>query len=138
MPGWTKFAIAAALAAGLASSAHAQKFAEYDEQCGSAPYGPSIPTDTSITDAKIAELKTDVLEFLKASDRFQDCVTKIIEEGPTFKKEDSMEKKIQIAKRFERQGLELINDNQSEKEKIGRDYNALIDARKKTNQPAAK
>jgi hypothetical protein len=86
--------MAAALAGALACSAHAQKFAEYDDKCGSAPYGPSIPTDTSITDDKITELKADVLEFLKASDRYQDCITKLIEEGPTFKKEDPMEKKI--------------------------------------------
>jgi hypothetical protein len=118
-----------------ASPAQAQKFAEYDDNCGSAPFGPTITTDVTIPDAKVDELRKDVLAFLKASDQYQDCITKIMEGGPTFKKEDPMEKKMQMAKRFEAQGIKLIDDNQSEKERAGNDFNALVEARKKAGKP---
>lgn len=124
---------AAALLA--AAPAHAQKFSEFEDNCGSAPFAPSISTDPAITDAKIDELRKDVLAFLKASDQYQDCLTKIIDGGPTFKKDDTVEKKIATSKRFETQGLKLMDDNQADKERTGDEFNKLIEARKK---PAAK
>lgn len=125
---------AASLAA--ANAAAAGQFKEFEDNCGAAPYGPDVKMDASITEEKLTELRKDVTDFLKASDQFQDCVTKIMDAGPTFKKEDdTREKRIAIATRFEREASKLIDDNQAEKERVGDEFNKLVELRKK---PAAK
>jgi hypothetical protein len=125
---------AAALACAL--PAPAAQFKEFEDNCGAAPYGPDIKMDPAISDEKVAELRKDVLAFIKASDQFQDCVTRMMDAGPTFKKEDaSREKRIAIAVRFEREAQKIISDNQAEKERVGDDFNKLVELRKK---PAAK
>ena len=46
----------------------------FEEKCGSAPFAPDIKPDSGTSDAKLSELKKDVVDFMHASDQFQDCV----------------------------------------------------------------
>ena len=120
----------------MSASAMAGEFKDFDDNCGSAPYGPDVKMDGAMPDDKVAELRKDVLAFMKASDLYQDCVTKIMEAGPTFKKEDdTREKRMAIGARFEKEALKRIDENQSEKERVGDEFNKLVELRKK---PAAK
>jgi hypothetical protein len=130
MKRWT-FALALSAALAMAASASAGQFKEFDDNCGDAPYGPAVKMDAAMSDEKVAELRKDILDFIKASDQFQECVGKIMDGGPTFKKEDdTVEKRIAIAKRFEREATKIIDENQSEKERVGDDFNKLIELRK--------
>jgi hypothetical protein len=111
----------------------------FEEKCGSSPFAPSIPTDPSIPDAKVAEIKADVLTFIKESDRFQECIERTMAEGPKVKKDMTREQVEAAQNRLDRLGVTMINGNQAEKERIGNAFNALIDLRiaKAQMKPAA-
>lgn len=126
----------AAVSLGAAGAAMAGQFKEFEDNCGTGPFGPAVKMDATISDEKLNELRKDVLDFIKASDQFQECVTKILDGGPTFKKEDdSREKRIAIATRFEREASKIIDENQSEKERVGADFNKLLELRKTAAKP---
>ena len=127
-----KLAFSALLAvAGLAmaNAAMAGEFDQFDEHCGASPYGPDIAIDPQISDDKVKEIRNDVTLFMKASDTYQACIAKVLEIGPKLDKKDAPEKHAAILKRFERKGVDLIDGNQVEKERIGEQFNKLIDAR---------
>lgn len=119
---------------------------KYQERCGTAPIGPDIAQNPAISDEKMAELKKDVVTFIKTSDEFQNCIYKVLDEGPTFKKDTSREEILSVGAKFENAGNKIILDNQSEKERIGEAFNSLVDMRHggsggsspKTPKPAAK
>jgi hypothetical protein len=118
------------------SSAMAGQFKEFEENCGTAPFGPDVKQDASISEDKLDELRKDVMAYFKASDQFQECVAKIMDAGPNFKKQDdTREKRIAIATRFEREASKIIDENQSEKERVGADFNKLIELRKSAAKP---
>jgi hypothetical protein len=121
----------------MAAPGHANKFPEFEDNCGTAPFGPEIKQDAAITDEKMTELRKDVTDFIKASDQFQECVNRILDGGPKFDKKlhDTPEKRESFGKRFVREALLIIDQNQNEKEKVGDDFNKLVELRKK---PAAK
>lgn len=125
------FAFTAAIALTAVSAAHAQKFKEFDEKCGAGPYGPDVKLDAAITDEQMAELRKDIVDFLKASDEYQDCVMKTAELGPKLDKEDSREKHEEIKQRFGREAMKRLDESQSEKQRVGNDFNRLVDLRKK-------
>jgi hypothetical protein len=117
---------------GLAGAANAAQFKEFEDKCGAAPYGPEITMDGSIDDKKMGELRQDVLDFIKTSDQYQDCVYKTLEIGPKLEKSDPFEKQEDIKRRFGREGMKILDESQSEKERVGSDFNKLIDLRKKS------
>lgn len=102
----------------------------FEEKCGTAPFGPDIPKDPAISDAKLAEIKNDVVDFLKTSDQFQDCIDRTLVQGPKLKKDLSREQISAIQDRFARAGVKIMADNQAEKERVGEAFNALVDLRK--------
>jgi hypothetical protein len=111
----------------------------FEEKCGSSPFAPSIPTDPSIPDARVAEVRADVVTFIKESDRFQACIERTMAEGPKVKKDMTREQVEAAQNRFGRVGVTMISGNQAEKERIGNAFNAFIDLRKgaATKKPAA-
>lgn len=111
----------------------------FSEKCGSAPIGPDVPRDPTLTDAKMAEIKADVVAFIKASDQFQECIDRTLVQGPKLKKDMSPEQISAMQERFARTGVKIISDNQAEKERVGDAFNALVDLRKqgKGAQPPA-
>jgi hypothetical protein len=127
--------VLAAAVAGFAFASPAAasgKYPEFEDNCGTAPFGPEIKFDVTIDDAKMAELRKDVTDFIKASDQFQDCVNRMLQAGPKFdKKLDTAEKRQEFGTRWIREGMLIIDQNQTEKEKVGDDFNKLVELRKK-------
>jgi hypothetical protein len=131
-----KLGLLAAASVCLAASAAAGQYPEFEDNCGNAPFGPDIKMDASIDDAKMGELRKDVTDFIKASDQFQDCVNRMLEAGPKFdKKLDTAEKRQAFGTRWVREGMLIIDQNQTEKEKVGDDFNKLVELRKKAAAP---
>lgn len=117
------------LAVAAAQPSYASDDAPFEEKCGTAPFGPDIPKDPATPDAKMAEIKSDVVAFLKASDQFQDCIDRTLVQGPKLKKDLSREQISTIQDRFARAGVKIMADNQAEKERVGDAFNALVDLR---------
>lgn len=109
----------------------------FEEKCGTAPFGPDIPNEAAMSDAKIAELKADVVAFIKSSDQFQECIDRTLVQGPKLKKNTPPEQVTAIQDRFARTGVKIMADNQAEKERVGDAFNALIDLRKTGGGTAA-
>lgn len=104
----------------------------FEDKCGSAPFGPDIPSDpTGVTEEKLTEIKNDVVAFIKTSDQFQDCIDSTLRQGPKLDKKLTREQIERVQDRFAREGVKIMSDNQAEKERIGEAFNALVDARKK-------
>ena len=66
------------------------------------PYAPTVKISTSATKSDIAMLRDDVTSFIKASDIYQSCLVE------------------------RRAPAELISASQAQKERVGREYNALV------------
>jgi hypothetical protein len=56
---------------------------------------------------------------------------KTAELGPKLDKEDSREKHEEIKQRFGREAMKRLDESQSEKQRVGNDFNRLVDLRKK-------
>jgi len=68
------------------------------------PYAPAVKVATSATLQDIATLKDDVTSFIKASDIYQSCL--MVQKAPSV----------------------LIEANQHQKERVGREFNAVVKA----------
>ena len=113
----------------LTASAYAAD-SVFEEKCGSAPFAPDVPTDPSTSTEKLAEVKADVVAFMKASDVFQDCITKTIEIGPKIPKGTTPEQIRTLQDRFGRDAYKIVDQNQTDKERVGDAFNTLVDMRK--------
>jgi hypothetical protein len=100
----------------------------FDEKCGQAPYGPAVPNASTLDQKKFRELKVDVVGFLAASDLFQDCLLRVLAEGPPKPKKDTTQEQYEATvKKFQQDGERIAWANQKEKESVGTAYNAVVD-----------
>ncbi len=105
---------ALSLAATVASGAIAAAVGPAKYVCNE-PYAPIVALPPDATVDQLRELKLDVVAFLAASDLYQDCLFRSLEAD---KKADDRQRRLVF---------EAIESNQREKERVGKQYNALAD-----------
>jgi len=72
----------------------------------SQPYAPIIKINANATKEEVASLRSDIVAFISASDLYQSCLV------------------------AQRANQELLDANQAQKERVGREFNAAMHARK--------
>lgn len=83
------------------------------------PYAPIVGDGATATKDEIQALKLDVIAFIAASDLYQDCLLRSLKDPEL--KADKREKLAQEV-------TQKINSNQTEKERVGADYNKAAEA----------
>ncbi|HAH08499.1 MAG TPA: hypothetical protein DCL48_00195 [Alphaproteobacteria bacterium] len=101
----------------------------FTQTCGNAPFAPVVPASPPTTQEAMTELKNDVTDFIKGSDLFQDCVTRVLDQGPKLKESWSDDQKKSAQRRFLKTAEKIILDNQEDKERTGNAFNVLVELR---------
>ncbi len=81
------------------------------------PFGPVVPDGNTATAAEMRAAKTEVLNFIKDSDSFQNCVVLVIDD-PKEEMKDPAKKA----------ALKKLEANQREKEQVAAAYNQALKA----------
>ena len=79
------------------------------------PYAPIVALPPDATLDQLRELKLDVVAFLATSDMYQDCLYRNLEAD---KEADERQRRLVF---------EEIESNQREKERVGKQFNAIAD-----------
>lgn len=113
-----------AFAAGLVFCVATPSFAE-TYRCNE-PYAPMMIDPNAATREQIDNLQLDVIAFLATSDMYQECLLYTLREGDAPPSE-----------KLQKEILDKIDSNQREKERLGTEYNALVDAFNARNRAAS-
>ena len=96
-----------------------------EEKC-SAPIAPVVPAGKTATVQQLSQAAKDVVAFIKDSDQFQACILADIAAQDQAAKDNKKTLDPAIKKALEARG----DDNQKEKERIGKAYNTAAAAYK--------
>ncbi len=111
----------------LLSSAFALAFATpafADLNSCSEPYAPAAVNGAAATQEQMQHAMDDVKNFIKDSDTYQDCVNNDVKSQQMQAKKDKKDFDASIAA----DAKTRIDRNQSEKEKVGAEFNAAVAA----------
>jgi hypothetical protein len=88
------------------------------------PYAPSVANGATATKDQMLSTQTEVKTFIRDSDAYQDCVLRDIrgQEEAARRDQKTLDPSIKEA------ALRRINANQREKERVGAEYNAAVQA----------
>jgi hypothetical protein len=86
------------------------------------PYAPVVPDPRATTKQQLDEAKRAVIQFIKDSDQFQDCLLLELktEQQTAARKQKSFDPRIEADIK------KMISANQREKERIGATYNGAV------------
>lgn len=87
------------------------------------PYGPIVPDGATATQAQIDAARDEVLQFIKDSDVYQDCLVRMLDDRD-LKLTDDQRNRI----------FDKIEKNQQEKESVGGAFNLAVKIFKQRQQ----
>jgi hypothetical protein len=93
------------------------------------PYAPAIANGASATKEQMLTMGNEVREFIKASDTYQECIILDIQS----QRAEAAPRQKQLDQSVVDSANARIATNQREKERVGREYNAAVEAYRKAN-----
>jgi hypothetical protein len=88
------------------------------------PFAPAIVAGAKATKEQMLTAQTEVREFLRASDQYQECILRDLQ----LQRAEAARDQKQLDPAVVDAGTRRIQANQREKERVGAEYNAAVKA----------